>query len=170
MKIFKFLDKNFEEVFCALSLATIIVLLGIQVLLRFFFNTAFSWQEELTRILFVWFCYIGVSLGAKKLYHIKVTIFRDLLPKALRPIINVVSDFVWVFFNCYIVYISIEMLSTMRDFPHLSPAMDIDMFYLYLIIPISFTATTLRILQIYYKNIKNRHLGKNKLTDGEMPL
>lgn len=153
VKLLKFVDENFEEIVCSMLLAIIVILLGVQVSLRFLFNTALSWQEELTRILFVWFCYIGVSLGAKRMQHIRVTVFVGFLPDRVRKVTDIIADLVWLFFNVAMVYISVSMLRTMTEFRQLTPAMDIDVFHIYLIIPLAFLITTLRIIQLYVKRI-----------------
>ena len=99
MTFWKALDEHFEEAACALLLSVIIILLGIQVFLRFVFKDAIGWQEEIIRYCFVWMNYLGVALGAKRLGHIRVTTFLKLFSKKMQERFLVFADLLWVCFN-----------------------------------------------------------------------
>ena len=53
-KLIRWLDVNFEAVLMVVFFAMMIILVTVQVILRFVFKTGFSWGEEVARILFVW--------------------------------------------------------------------------------------------------------------------
>lgn len=154
MKWLKYLDDHFEEVVCAVFLTLIVAFLGIQVFFRFFLGRAWAWQEELTRFLFVWFNYLGVSLGAKRFGHIRVTTFVNFFPERWRDKVILLADIVWLFFNLAVVVVSFELLKTMLRFPMLSAAMGWNLFWIYLIIPLGFLLTSYRILQGYYRKFR----------------
>lgn len=154
MNLLKHLDEHLEEYICATFLTLIVALLGIQVFFRFFFGRAWAWQEELTRFLFVWFNYLGVSLGAKRFGHIRITTFVKLFPASWQDKILLLADIVWLFFNLAVVVISFELLKTMQRFPMNSAALGWDLFWVYLIIPLGFLLTSYRILQGYYRKFR----------------
>jgi len=150
----KRLDLYFEEYICVFLLALLVSLLGISVFSRFFLSRAWAWQEELTHITFVLFIYFGLSLGAKKRGHIRVTSFIKLFPENWNDKVILVADAIWLSFNLAVIVISFELLRTMNTFPYYTAAMHLNMFWVYLIIPFSFILTSYRIIQYYYRKIK----------------
>ena len=105
-------------------------------------------------IVFVFFIYFGFSLGAMKRGHIRVISFVKLFPEIWRDKIILIADIVWIVFNLTVIIVSIELLTTMYNFPYRSAAMNINMFWVYLIIPFSFFFTNYRIIQYYYRKFK----------------
>lgn len=143
------LDRHFEEAVCAVLLCLLMLLLGLQVVLRFGFGTALTWSEELIRFLFVWFAYLGAVLGAQRGAHIRITSFVALLPGArLRRAILLVADLAWVAFNLAVVMISWRLLETFLRFPQRSAALGVDLFWIYLVVPLSFALMTGRLIQL----------------------
>jgi C4-dicarboxylate transporter, DctQ subunit len=152
----KHLDRYFEEYICVFLLALLVSLLGISVFSRFILHRAWAWNEELTHIIFVLFIYFGLSLGAMKRGHIRVTTFVKLFPETWHYGIILIADIVWILFNVAVIIISIELLTTMIDFPYFTAAMHLNMFWIYLIIPLSFLLTNYRIIQYYYRKYRSK--------------
>jgi TRAP-type C4-dicarboxylate transport system permease small subunit len=75
------------EVIAALSLGAMLVVVTIQVVLRYFFNNAPGWSEELARQFMILFCFIAMALGVRDKIHIALTIITDrLLKKFILPL------------------------------------------------------------------------------------
>jgi TRAP-type C4-dicarboxylate transport system permease small subunit len=72
------------EVIAALSLAAMLVVVTIQVVLRYFFNNAPGWSEELARQFMILFCFIAMALGVRDKIHIALTIIADRLFKRIK--------------------------------------------------------------------------------------
>ena len=167
MTAWKKIDENFEEVACASLLSVIIVLLGIQIFLRFGFKSGIDWAEEIIRYCFVWLNYLGVALGAKRLGHIRITTFINFFPKSLQNKILLAADFLWVVFNVAVIFISLEMIKIMIRFKTLSPTLQINIIWAYIIIPMGFAITTIRILQVNWRLYrKSRAAAKSELENG----
>lgn len=67
----------------SLCLACAVVLMAVQVILRFGFNAPQAWAEEVDRYLFVWSVYLGTIVAWMRGTHIRVTFVVDLLgPRA----------------------------------------------------------------------------------------
>lgn len=58
-------------------LAAAVVLMSVQVILRFGFNAPQAWAEEVDRYLFIWSVYLGATLALMKDTHIRVTFVVD---------------------------------------------------------------------------------------------
>jgi len=157
--VLAFLNEKAEEVICASLLAVIVSILGVGVIMRFIFFNSFAWQEEVIRFLFVWLNYFGVSLGAKRGTHIRVLAFVSLTPKKIGEKMLFISDIIWVFFNLVVIYASIDLLNQMMEFKVTSPVFGINMFFAYLIIPVSMLLTTVRIFQSHMPGKQHKILG-----------
>jgi TRAP-type C4-dicarboxylate transport system permease small subunit len=72
------------EVIAALSLGAMLVVVAIQVVLRYFFNNAPGWSEELARQFMILFCFIAMALGVRDKIHIALTIITDRLLKKIK--------------------------------------------------------------------------------------
>ena len=70
-----------EEAFISLLLVSMTLLVFVEVVARFGFNTGIHWSQELTLILAGWFVLFGASYGVKVGAHIGVDVFVKLLPK-----------------------------------------------------------------------------------------
>lgn len=148
-KILLKLDE-FESYACQALLCLFVTLLFIQVILRVVFNYGIPWSEELSRFAFVWFVFLGASYAARLSAHNRVTFHLKLLPDKMRHGIEFIADMLWVAFNTLMTIKSIEVIESLMEFPFLSPALDWSMAILYFIFPISFTLTSIRILQVNY--------------------
>jgi TRAP-type transport system small permease protein len=72
----------------ALLLAAAVLLMAVQVVLRFAFNAPQAWAEEVDRYLFVWSVYLGAFIALTKGTHIRVGFLVD----ALGPRADAVSQ------------------------------------------------------------------------------
>ncbi|GHV94384.1 C4-dicarboxylate ABC transporter permease [Spirochaetia bacterium] len=65
------------EVIAALSLGAMVVVVTIQVVMRYFFRNTPGWSEELARQFMILFCFIAMALGVRDKIHIALTIIVD---------------------------------------------------------------------------------------------
>jgi len=75
------------EVIAAVSLAAMLVVVTWQVIMRYFFNDAPGWTEEIARQLMILFCFIAMVLGVRDKIHIALTMIAErLLKRFLLPL------------------------------------------------------------------------------------
>lgn len=72
MRIVRWLDEHIEEVLLVAFSVVMVVVIAMQVFMRYVMDNSLSWSEELARFCFIWLVYIGISYGVKKQRHIKV--------------------------------------------------------------------------------------------------
>lgn len=94
-KIISFIDKV-EELSLIIMFSLMVIVIFFQVIMRYVFNNSLSWSEELGKFLFVWLSWIGISIGAKKGEHIKITMLVDRLPEKAAHAANIASDLIVV--------------------------------------------------------------------------
>ena len=152
--ILKFLD-NIESYICRTLLAVFVTILFAQIISRQLFGYSFSWSEELSVYMFVWFVFFGSSYAAKLAAHNRVTFQYKLMPAKLAATLEVLSDIIWIAFNCYFIYLSYDFVFNKMNLFWKSQTLGIPMKYIYMVLPIAFSLMTFRIIQVnYYKFVK----------------
>ncbi|MDR2523015.1 MAG: TRAP transporter small permease [Synergistaceae bacterium] len=71
------------EVIAAVFLCAMVFIIAYHVIMRYYFNLAPRWSEELSLQLMIWFCFIATLLGVKQQAHIAIELFVKKLPKKL---------------------------------------------------------------------------------------
>lgn len=108
-KIVDFLDR-LEEIVLVIMFALMVLVIFGQVIMRYVFNNSLSWSEELGKFLFVWISWIGISIGAKRKEHIKITMFVDKCSPKNALICEILSEII-VFGICAVTaYYGIELV------------------------------------------------------------
>tara|TARA_R110002049_G_scaffold93972_3_gene231908 strand:- start:319 stop:912 length:594 start_codon:yes stop_codon:yes gene_type:complete len=167
-----------ESVLCRFLLATFVCLLFVQILSRELFDHSFSWIEELSTYLFVWFVFLGASYAARMAAHNRVTFQFRFLPQRAVDWIEAVADLFWIAFNVYFIYLAIDFIFyRMNKFWKAQTlgiplpdgtSLPIQMKWIYLILPIAFTLMTIRILQVnYVKLVRHEQIADPDQVDLE---
>ena len=133
-----------------LLLVFFICLIFTQTVLRSVFSIVIPWSEEASRFAFVWFVFFGAAYAARLSAHNRVVIQFKLLPEWVGKYSMLITDILWLLFNGMMVKMSFVIIDDLREFPYMSPAMNLSMEYVYWIFPIAFTLMSLRILQVDY--------------------
>ncbi|WZL72144.1 TRAP transporter small permease [Clostridiaceae bacterium 35-E11] len=137
------LNKIVERI-VALLLTIMSVVVFSQVVFRYIFRASLPWSEELARYILVWLTFLGASIGVKRNAHIGVEVVVKFLPPLLRKTTNMIAQTLSLaFFMVLIVYGMKVVAITMMQ---LSPAMKINMGYVYLAIIVGAAFMTLHLI------------------------
>jgi len=147
------LFNNLESYLCRFLLATFVILLFMQILSRQLFDYSFSWTEELSVYMFVWFVYLGASYAAKLNAHNRVTFQLKWLPHKAYIAMEVITDLIWLGFNCAFIWLSYDFVFNRMNLFWKSQTLGIPMKYVYMILPFAFLLMSIRILQVNYARI-----------------
>jgi len=83
--------ERFEENVLAFLLMAMTILVFMEVVLRFGFNTGLLWAQELTLHISAWFVLIGAAYGVKVGAHIGVDAVVRLLPPTTKRIVSLIA-------------------------------------------------------------------------------
>ena len=136
-----------EEWIAAVLMTLVVVLLGVQVFMRFVLDRSPSWLEEVARFAFVWAIYFGFVIAVEKGRHIRVTLQIRMLSPLWQKIMLTMADVAWVVFNVVVIYHGILFVSSMFEFPFISQTTGINLVWIQMIVPIGFLLMTARIVQ-----------------------
>lgn len=82
-KIYHWINRA-ADVFAAIMLAGMVLIVFLQVVTRYFFAYTPSWSEETSLLLMVWFGFMGVSIGVGEKLHLKIEVATKGLPEKVR--------------------------------------------------------------------------------------
>ena len=85
---------HFEEAAIVFLFAVMVVVIFVQVIMRYVFNNSLYWSEELGKFIFVWISWLGISLGERYGEHIKITMLVDRFPHRVAQIFNIISEII----------------------------------------------------------------------------
>lgn len=145
------LIKNFEEIVGGvfLTITTLVVILN--VLLRYFFNTGLFWVEEVATTAFVWSVFVGCAAAYKRGMHIGIDVVTSLLPKSFQPFIEVIVHLLMIVINGYIFYLSIVFAkaSSIKT----TPVLDISSAWVSSAICVGFALMTFHAIRYFLRDI-----------------
>ncbi|MFL0465316.1 TRAP transporter small permease [Virgibacillus pantothenticus] len=147
LKVIRCLDKHIEEYLLVILSATMVLVIFLQVVMRYVLGSSLSWSEELARYCFIWSVYIGISYGVKRKRHISVDVLLVMLKERGRLILTILTNCLFIIFATIIIYygadITIRLLSWGQD----SPALQIPMGVVYLAAPVGLGLCIIRLMQ-----------------------
>lgn len=147
----RWLERHFEEVIACTCITAVACFVFLQVILRYGFNIALSWTEELSGIAMVWAVYMGAALAVRERFHIRIMAGVVALPRPVALVLVVLADAIWLAFNLFMIGVSVDYLRVLWARPSTSPSLGINMFWPETIVLIGFVLMTLRLLQIYVR-------------------
>jgi TRAP-type C4-dicarboxylate transport system permease small subunit len=127
-----------------ISVAVIVIFL--QIIMRYFFNNSLSWSEELARYLFIWFSWLGVSLGQQRKEHIAVTMVTDRLKPLPQKVVYLIRDVITLAILVALVYYGVTVASKQFDMGVTSTAIKIPMYLVYSGMPIGCALMAIRVV------------------------
>jgi C4-dicarboxylate transporter DctQ subunit len=148
--LWKTVDKVLSFVECqvpGILLLISVIVLFVNVLLRYFFHAATSWAEEAIRYVIIWITFVGSSLCAKKASHVGIDIFVELLPSKGKKFLLVFAQIIPALFTVFCTVFSWQIFLMVLRTNQRSPAMLMPMAIVYFAMPLGFFLTTIRFLQ-----------------------
>ncbi|NLW07650.1 MAG: TRAP transporter small permease, partial [Clostridia bacterium] len=123
-----------------------VVLLFVQVIMRYVFNNSLTWSEELARYIFIWQIWLGASLGLRERKHIRVELILGFLKGRGRDAIELLGTIVWFILCLFLVVSGTDLCLQLMAKNAASPALRIPYFIIYASLPVSCAAICLRLL------------------------
>jgi TRAP-type C4-dicarboxylate transport system permease small subunit len=107
VKRIAYIFKNLEEIICGTFLVSMVLLVIVNVLLRFFFSYSIFWAEEVATICFVWAVFIGGAATYKNRMDIGIDILITKMPEGVQRAVRFGVDVLLLAINGYIFYMAI---------------------------------------------------------------
>ncbi|TNF20285.1 MAG: TRAP transporter small permease [Rhodobacteraceae bacterium] len=147
MTALRWLDRNFERYIVGLLLAAIVLLISVNVFMRYVLNDSLSWGEELTLWLFVWFVWVAVSYAFQQGSHVRITFLRDAMGPAGQRAFEVVVDLLVIGFLAVLVVQCLQLMLKPFVLSQTSVVLGLPIPVLYASAPVGATLSILRMTQ-----------------------
>ena len=106
-----------------------------QVIFRYVLAAPLPWSEELARYCFVWIVFLGGAVGLSRGTHSGVDLLVNAFPEVARRRFDALTNTLVAIFAATVIYASLPVLNI--NMFQRSPALGIQMSYIYMAIPIS---------------------------------
>lgn len=136
---------RFDQAILLVLLSLLVTVVFLQVASRFVFKLPIEWSEEMARFIFIWFCWLGCSFATCSYHHIRITAHFRIMPTRLALWLLRLGDVLWIVFNLVVLLGGILYLNSILEFPYRAMITDINMFWIFLPIPVIFLVFTLRV-------------------------
>ncbi|MDR2180050.1 MAG: TRAP transporter small permease [Synergistaceae bacterium] len=145
----KMLGKAFdylEETLIVIGLVFMTVMNFVNVVSRYCFTNSFSFTEELTIMAFVWVSMFGIAAGFKRMAHLGMSYFVELMPSKMHIPMMLFSMFCSLTMISVMIYEGIEMVDGQIMLEAKTPALQLPLAVQGLAIPVGGLFIGIRIL------------------------
>lgn len=150
---------SLEETIICLLMATMTLLVFVEVVMRFVFNEGIMWAQELTLHLSAWMVLFGVSYGIKVGAHIGVDALVKILPPKARKTIGILAVCACLFYCALFIEGSWVYLKKMYKIKIELDDMPIQKWAAHSILLIGMAMITWRLLQLLWGIFTGRNEG-----------
>jgi TRAP-type C4-dicarboxylate transport system permease small subunit len=140
----------------AILVVVLVAIVFTQVVLRFVFNGGFAWNEEASRFIFIWICFLAVASATNENSHMKLDLLTGKLP-SIKPYLDVLS---WIL--CFIFFLLLGYLGyhyAKSSANRIAGSVGISLMYIYMVLPIS---SSLSLVFLIHRAIKKICCGRSK--------
>lgn len=157
---YKFLDFISEWMGMIFTVGMVLVIF-IQIIWRYCFNSPLSWPEETARYLFLWSTYIAIAVCMKGDGHLRVTILPDMVSEHLKKLINLFCQLINMAFFFLAIVLSIDMTIEVEDLEQMAISLQMPMWIIWAGIPVFCSF-------VFLQSVRNFYLiWTDRLTAGE---
>jgi len=145
--VMKILD-HLEEWIIGLMLAAMTALTFLQVVMRYGFNSGFSWALELTTVFFAFMIFVGISYGVRVGSHIGVDALVKMMPHNTRRNVSILAVLLSLLYVGFVLTGASIYVLKMKEVGIEFEDMPIERWMVLIIMPLGFLLTGWRFIQI----------------------
>ena len=131
----------------AFGISAGVALAFVNVVVRYGFDGSLTWASELTTYLFLWSAFFGAAYCFKMDAHISINILLEKLHPNTAKILMIISHTITLIFLSAIAYYGYEYLLLVNEMEEVSVDLEIPMWIVYLVIPLSFGFGAFRVFE-----------------------
>ena len=154
------------------AIAALLVMLGcivVQVFFRYCLADALEWPEEIARYAFICAVFLGASLAAGEGRHLEISVAKNLFGARAAYAVHIVSAAFMALFCLVMLVWGIRMVAFVRESEQIAASINMPMYLMYMIIPLSMAFMIIRTLGHALRTLRRlREKGKSRdetLTD-----
>ena len=105
----RFIDK-YEEITCSIALALSVIILFVNVVMRYCFSTGFAWSDESVRYLIFYVTMVGLGLGIRNNATISVDLALQLVSDSKKKNLYLIINTVQILFGGVLLFSSWKLI------------------------------------------------------------
>ena len=156
MAVLKWLDKNFEICCMAFLLVIMTVLSFTNVVMRYCFNNALSWSDEVCCYCLAISAFVSLPATIRNRTMIRVDTFTTMLSKPVQKVITMVCTVIVTLFTALLIKGGLDLIAVTMKTGQRSPALQIPVANLYWIMTFCFVLAILRGIQVIFLDITGK--------------
>lgn len=126
---------HFEEIVATTALAALLVVMSLQVISRYVFDSPFSWTEEVSRHLYVYMVFFGASAAIRDRSHVAVAMAVAYLPRPARLVAALAMNALILAFLAVMIWAGWKLVQRNLDVPTVT--LEIPLAVVYAVVPIA---------------------------------
>ncbi len=146
----RFLKSYWLEMFTCLLLLAMVVLVSMQVMLRYIFGTGVFWAEEFVRYAYIWLIFFGSVIAIRQNAHIGLDLVTEKLPLKPRRVIYCLGDVLIMFFLLIQTIYGLDIIIKTKGM--LSSTLRMPMSWVYYVFPLSGILMLIEMLRLLHKH------------------
>ena len=161
---------SLEEAILSIFLVVMTLLVFLDVVMRFGFNSGIAWSQEVTLYMMAWFVLFGASYGVKVGAHIGVDSFVKIFPRPIRRVLGLLSVSVCIAYSIIFMIAAWNYLAKLHKIHIEMEDLEIERWMSESIIFIGFILLLYRFIQLFIKILKGDAEGFSHLDEAEESL
>ena len=141
---------NIEEIISGFFISITVVVVIANVILRYFFNTALYWAEEVATICFVWSVFVGASATYKHKMNLGIDILITKGTPLTQDIVKTIVNIILLIINMYIFYLSIIFTNASKIKP--TAVLGVSSMYVNSALVVGFALLTFHSIRFFIKD------------------
>ncbi len=154
-----------------LSYAIILISIMVvgNVLSRAITGNGWSFAAEISQIAVIIATFMGISYGARKGRHIRMSAFFDLAPRLVKKILAIFISSVTAMVLLVLAYFSMDYVLWLMDTGRVTTALQVPVYFMAIFLPIGFVLGAIQYVRNVWINIKEEevYIGTEKMDYSE---
>jgi C4-dicarboxylate transporter DctQ subunit len=138
---------GFEVLALGIGTAVAVSVATLQVILRYIGGTGFFWAEELTVYTIVWTAFLSAGAAVRTGEHLTVEVLHVIVGGRLAPMLGRICAILGVLSGVALLVYGAQFVLVTYEYGQLSSALQLPMWIVYLVLPISGLLVAIRYLQ-----------------------
>jgi len=156
VSILKKLDKNFEFICLAVLLAIMTVLSFANVVMRYCCRAPIFWSDEVCCYCLALSAFFCLPASIRYRTAIRVDTLTAVLPRSVQKVLQIVCDVIMIVFLAICVKGGIDVAANAAKIAQKSPALQIPVSFLYVIMTFCFLLAIFRSVQVIWLSLKEK--------------
>ena len=151
----------FEKYFAVVIITAIVIIVFFGTVARYVFKEPLFGADRLATYLMVWLGFIGFQIATSKLRHVEIEFIKAKVKPRIKYLMNIITCLLASIFLFVISVLSFEYMQISRELNDSDIVLNIPIWWIILIIPLSFFLSALRYAfssLLWYDVYKGRRL------------